>query len=60
VPFQSQKQRAWAHANPEALGGEAKVSEWESETPSKLPRYKHGATTSPKLKKKFSHASKKK
>jgi hypothetical protein len=60
MPFQSQKQRAWAHANPEALGGKDKVSEWESETPSSLPKYKHGTTTSPKLKKKFAHASKNK
>jgi len=59
MPFLSQKQRAWAHANPKALGGESKVSEWEAETPSKLPKYKHGTSTSPKLAKKFAHAKKK-
>jgi len=58
MPFVSAKQRAWAHANPEDLGGEAKVSEWESKTPSKLPKYKHGKTTSPELKKKFAYKKK--
>ncbi len=60
MPFESQKQRAWAHANPEALGGEEKVAEWESETPSKLPKYAHGKTTSPELKKKFAYRKKNK
>jgi hypothetical protein len=58
MPFESQKQRRWAHANPEALGGEAKVAEWESSTPSKLPKYKHGKTTSPEVKKKFAYKKK--
>ena len=58
MPLVSQKQRAFAHANPEKFGGEEGLKEWESETPSKLPKYKHGTTTSPKLKRKFAHASK--
>jgi len=58
MPFVSAKQRAWAHANPEALGGESAVKEWESSTPSHLPKYKHGKTTSPELKKKFTYAKK--
>ncbi len=58
MPFVSAKQRAWAHANPEKLGGESKVAEWESETPSKLPKYKNSKTTTPALKKKFSYVRK--
>lgn len=58
MPFVSQKQRRWAHANPEELGGEAAVSEWESHTPSELPKYKHGTTISPELKKRFTYAAK--
>jgi len=59
MPFVSAKQRAWAHANPEKLGGDKAVAEWESHTPSHLPKYKHGETTSPKLKKKFAYVAKK-
>lgn len=58
MPFVSAKQRAFAHANPEKFGGEGKLQEWESETPSKLPKYKHGKTTSPELKKKFTYTRK--
>lgn len=60
MPFVSAKQRAWAHANPKELGGESKVAEWESETPSALPKYKHGTSTSPKLARKFAFSKKKK
>lgn len=39
MPLKSQAQRRWAHspAGLEALGGEKKVEEWESDTPAKLP-----------------------
>lgn len=59
MPFVSAKQRAWAHANPEKLGGDKAVAEWESHTSSQLPKYKHEKTTSPDLKKRFTYASKK-
>lgn len=60
MPFVSAKQRAFAHANPEKFGGEKGLEEWESESPSKLPKYKHGKTTSPETKKKFAYAAKNK
>lgn len=60
MPFTSGKQRAFAHANPEKFGGEAGLKEWESDTPSKLPKYAHGKTTSPAVKKRFTYASKRK
>ena len=57
MPFKSQKQRAFAHANPEKFGGEEGLSEWESDTPSDLPTYANGdETTSPDTKKKFQWA----
>lgn len=59
MPFVSSKQRAFAHANPEKFGGESGLKEWESATPSKLPKYKHGSTTSPEVKKRFTYAAKK-
>ena len=39
MPFLSQAQRRWGHSptGKKALGGAAKVKEWESDTPSKLP-----------------------
>jgi hypothetical protein len=40
LPFESKDQNAWAHtpAGTKALGGKAKVKEWESKTDySKLP-----------------------
>lgn len=43
MPFLSKKQNAWAHtaAGTKALGGTAKVKEWESATDySKLPERK--------------------
>jgi hypothetical protein len=58
IPFVSAKQRAFGHANPEKFGGEEGLKEWESSTPSKLPKYKHGKTTSPDVKKKFTYAKK--
>ena len=48
MPFVSQKQRAWAHtkAGTKALGGKAKVVEWDKATAGKkLPK------TAPKKKK---------
>jgi len=58
VPFKSAKQRAWAYTDEgtKALGGTDKVKEWEDETPSDLPTYANGETTSPDLKKKFQWA----
>lgn len=40
MPFLSQKQRAWGHSptGVKALGGKAKVAEWDSATPSKIPK----------------------
>ena len=58
MPFVSAKQRAFAHANPEKFGGEEGLKEWESDTPSKLPKYVHKTTTSPETKKKFTYAAK--
>lgn len=60
MPFVSAKQRAFAHVNPEKFGGEEGLKEWESDTPSELPSYAHGQTTSPKVKRKFQWASKRK
>ena len=64
MPFKSKKQNAWAHTESgmEALGGPAKVKEWESDTDySSLPeKVESGAAdenTVPK-KKKFSYAPK--
>ena len=53
MPFESTKQRRFAYANPETFGGEEGLKEWESDTPSSLPKYKHGTTTSPETKRKF-------
>lgn len=58
MPFTSKKQRAFAHANPEKFGGEKGLQEWESDTPSSLPKYAHGQSTSPEVKKKFQWAPK--
>lgn len=58
MPFVSQKQRAFAHANPEKFGGEEGLKEWDSDTPSDLPTYKNGTTTSPDTKKKFQYSPK--
>lgn len=44
MPFTSKAQNAWAHtpAGVKALGGEAKVKEWEHATNySKLPEHAH-------------------
>ena len=60
MPFKSKKERAFAYANPEKFGGEEGLKEWESETPSELPKYAHGKTTSPDVKKKFTYAPKSK
>jgi hypothetical protein len=60
MPLVSAKQRAFGHANPEKFGGEKGLKEWESSTPSKLPTYKHGKTTSPDTKKRFNYSAKKK
>jgi hypothetical protein len=46
VPFRSKKQNAWAHTatGTKALGGKAKVKEWESATNySKLPKKVEGS-----------------
>jgi hypothetical protein len=59
MPLTSQKQRAFAHANPEKFGGEKGLKEWESDTPSHLPKYAHGKSTSPETKKRFNYAHKK-
>ena len=53
MPFTSAKQRAFAYANPEKFGGEEGLKEWSADTPSSLPKYAHGTTTSPETKKKF-------
>lgn len=53
MPFVSKKQRAFAHANPDKFGGEEGLAEWDSDTPSDLPTYANGKTTSPDVKKKF-------
>lgn len=51
MPFQSKSQQRWAYANPEKLGGKAKVKEWSDATDySALPEKK---SEKPK---KFSHA----
>ena len=58
MPFKSVKQQAWAYTpeGTKALGGEDKVKEWQSETPSDLPKYANaGGTTSPDVKKKFQY-----
>ena len=51
MPFKSKKQNAWAHtpAGTQALGGKAKVKEWESATdyshlPEKKKKIKGGNT----------------
>lgn len=62
MPFKSKKQNAWAHtaSGTEALGGPAKVKEWESDTNySSLPeKVESGAAdeNSTPRKKKFSYA----
>lgn len=40
MPFKSEAQRKWAYtpAGTKALGGKAKVQEWESATKGKLPK----------------------
>lgn len=40
MPFKSQAQRKWAYTKEgtRALGGKAKVAEWESATKGKLPK----------------------
>lgn len=53
MPFESQKQRKFAYANPEKFGGKEGLKEWEGDTPSSLPKYAHGTTTSPETKRKF-------
>jgi hypothetical protein len=58
MPFVSAKQRAFGHANPEKFGGKEGLKEWDNSTPSDLPKYKHGKTTSPDTKKKFTFAKK--
>lgn len=65
MPFKSKKQNAWAHteAGTEALGGPAKVKEWESDTnysslPEKVSSGAADADSAPKAKK-FSYAPKK-
>lgn len=50
MPFESKDQNAWAHtkAGTEALGGEAKVKEWEQATDySNLPKRKRAKKTKP-------------
>jgi len=39
MPLKSQAQRRWAHSptGVKALGGKAKVAEWEAETPKNIP-----------------------
>lgn len=56
MPFKSQKQRAFAYANPEKFGGDEGIKEWEGDTPSDLPKYANkSGTTSPDVKKKFQY-----
>jgi len=62
VPFRSKKQNAWGHtpAGIEALGGPAKVKEWESDTnysnlPEKVESGAADENSTPK-KKKFNFA----
>lgn len=50
MPFQSKAQAAWAHTKEgtEALGGEAKVKEWDAATDfKKLPKRKKKAPVTP-------------
>jgi hypothetical protein len=65
MPFRSKKQNAWAHtdAGTEALGGPAKVKEWESDTnysslPEKVASGAADENSAPKQKK-FNYAPKK-
>lgn len=54
MPFVSKKQNAWAHtpSGTKALGGEAKVAEWDQSTDfSSLPERKKKFSYSPKKKK---------
>ena len=53
MPFTSAKQRAFAYANKEKFGGDKGLAEWESDTSSSLPKYAHGKTTSPDVKRRF-------
>jgi hypothetical protein len=58
MPFVSKKQNAWAHTKngTKALGGKAKVKEWESATDYKnIPTKKH----SKDMKRRLSSAGKK-
>lgn len=56
MPFRSKKQNAWGHteAGMEALGGPAKVKEWEGETeyntlPDKVSKNKKSFNYAPKV-----------
>jgi hypothetical protein len=50
MPFKSSQQRKWAYSKEgmKALGGKAKVAEWESATGNKkLPKYVKGSKHKP-------------
>jgi hypothetical protein len=49
MPFASKAQQRFLHANPEKVGGEKKLAEWDSSTNFK---------TLPEKKKKFTYAKK--
>jgi hypothetical protein len=57
MPFKSAAQRAWGHTpvGVKALGGEAKVAEWDAATPAKLPRKLSELVKLPKTGKSIGH-----